>query len=69
MYALKVYKNTELVEQQECNGFSNLKLLIGLANKTYKGYGFEIWRDGNVLIHKGLLDFPEEDKDVQRNTD
>ena len=65
MYALKVFKGTELVEQQECNGFENLKVLIDTANEVYLGLRYEIWRDGTVLVDKGLLDFP---RNVHRNS-
>ncbi len=60
MYAFKIFKGTELVEQQECNGFANLSVLINTANKVYLGLRYEIWRDGTVLVDKGLLDFPRD---------
>ena len=65
MYALKVFKGTELVEQQECNDFANLKSLFDTAGKIYLGLRYEIWRDGTVLVYKGLLDPP---RDVHRNS-
>ena len=60
MYALKIFNGNELLEQQECNGFANLKVLIDMANKAYLGRRYEIWRDGTVLVDKGRLDFPRD---------
>ena len=57
MYTVKIYKNEELVEQQECNTAEALLEVIEMANKVYNGAHYEIWRDETVLVDKGLLDF------------
>lgn len=57
MYAIKIYRNDKLVEQQECNTAEALLELINLANRAHNGARYEILRDDKVLVDAGVLDF------------
>ena len=57
MYTIKIYKGTELVEQQECSSAEAMLPIFWTANEIYKGAKLEVWRDSSVLVWKSLIDF------------